>query len=124
LELIGKHEGGFKGFSWLSKSYYAEPNLLGMDYKDEIMVGVYHEGDGTTGEFGIRWYKIGSMELCPQVQIFEDSFQVAFQECADLLAELVKLDGKNPQPEDIRDLLLKLGYRDTTPYKDPYEGSR
>lgn len=118
------HAGGFKGFSVLTECYYADTALAGADYEEEIMVGVYHKehdgGHSTTGEFGLRWYHLGRND-CMQIQVFEDAMQAALVECRDLMDELAELDGTNPQPSDIVELLKSLGFVDKTLRKAPWE---
>ncbi len=105
-----------KGFYWLSKSYYAAANT---DCIDEIMVGDYEAEGGCTGEFAIRWTKVGG-ESTPRLEAFEDSWKI-LADCDDLLFVLSELDGTNPAPEVIAESLINLGYKDLTRRENPYK---
>lgn len=120
MELTGRHAGGYRGFTWVSKAHYADSALKGMAYEDVFNLGVYHEDGGTSGEFTISWYRLRG-ELAAQLEIFEDAFEVAIHVCSDLMSALAELDHKNPQPQDVYDLLIKLGFRDRTPLRSKYE---
>jgi hypothetical protein len=123
-ELTGKHEGGVRSFYILSEAYYGDTIREKLGYEDDIMVGIYHyteDGyeDGTSGEFGIRWFTLGG-KPCAQVQVFEDAFDVAFIHCADFLGRLSELTKQNPTKDQVKALLLELGYVDRTKRDDPY----
>lgn len=106
-------------FIQLSKAWYADANLRGSDIVDEIMVGFYHPGGGTTGEFAIRWTVLGGSST-PMICSFEDSWS-ALWEFRDLLEKLSELDGDNPSPDEIAELLSSLGIENDTPTNSPYE---
>jgi hypothetical protein len=113
-----EHEGDIRGYNWLNKSWYATAVLLGSDYVDEINIGFYCPDGGTSGEFSIRWYVLGD-EKPPSacIECFEDAFH-ALYECKDLLKILADKDGENIQPEQLKELLDNLGFKDLTSYKE------
>lgn len=104
-----------RGFYWLSKAWYGDANLRGADCDDEIMVGLYTEEGGSSGEFAIRWIPLSERSV-PRLMAFEDSWAVLW-EFRDLLEMLAALNGSNPTPEDIAELLIGLGFKDNTPRK-------
>jgi hypothetical protein len=117
-----------RGFIWTSKSYYVKniKDFLG-DAVDEIMVGFFHKDGSTTGEFGIRWYLLEEGKpASARLEAFHDAFD-ALALCTDLLEELRKWDNdpfsterlKFPQPQDVVDILLKLGFKDLTKRNAP-----
>lgn len=111
-----KHEDCFRGFSHLSKAWYGKSCLAAYetcDCVDEIMVGMYSEGGGTTGEFGIRWSVLDG-KFVPQLQVYSDAFEVLVHQFTDLLAVLVSMDGTDPTPEQISAHLIRLGVKDLT----------
>jgi hypothetical protein len=108
-----KHEGGIPGFIWSSKAYYAKINNL----EHNLMIGVYFEEGGTSGEFSIAWEKIGS-ELTACINMFEDSFSL-LTEFDIFFKRLADLDGKNPTEQQVIDILQELGFKDFTMYSAP-----
>jgi len=102
-------------FVQLSKAWYGDANLRRTDIIDEIMIGFYHPEGGTTGEFAIRWYTIGG-ESTPMLSAYEDSWSALWQ-FGDLLEKLSELNGLNPSPERIVNLLIELGIKNDTPIK-------
>jgi hypothetical protein len=107
------HDGCIRGFTVLSQSWYGPANLRGSDeIQDEIMIGMYHPDGGTTGEFGIRWIKLGG-KYSPRLEVFDDSWHALWQ-FADLLERLPDFDGEDPEPSRIMALLLQLGVKDLT----------
>ena len=113
-----KHYECERQFMQLSRAWYGKESLKISDYVDEIMIGFYPKGGGTTGEFAIRWIIIGE-HIVPQLQSFDDSWS-ALWEFRDLLEKLAEIDNKKTSPKEICNLLTGLGITDATPTKNPY----
>lgn len=83
----------------------------------EIMLGFYDvPGGGSPGEFALRWYPLGKDRLVARLEIYQDSW-IAFRELdtrTGLLAALAEYGDELPQPEDMKALLLRLGFEDIT----------
>lgn len=105
-------------FTQLSRAWYADANLRGSEVKDEITIGYYHLGGGTTGEFCIRWIEL-SKRPTPMLNAFEDSWS-ALWNFRDVLEKLADLDSENPTPEEICKVLVSCDVEDRTPEKSPY----
>ena len=106
-----KHYGCKRMFTQLSRAWYAEANLR-HDLLDEIMIGFYHPGGGTTGEFAIRWEELGG-ESTPRLEAFDDSWS-ALWEFRDLLEKLAEVDDQDITPVQLCDILISLGIEDNT----------
>ena len=106
-----KHEGCERGFTIRSEAWYGkslnEPETL-----DEIMVGMYRPGGGTTGEFGIRWTMIGR-ESTPRLEVFNDAWD-ALQRFGDLLAWMASVDDQHISPQAFAEALRGMGVKDLT----------
>ncbi|MFA5559230.1 MAG: hypothetical protein WDA59_07255 [Methanofastidiosum sp.] len=119
------HEGGVRGFHWLSKAWYGDANLNVIEEViDEINLGWFHfneEGgdDGTTGEFTMRWVRLGK-DIIPKLVVFSDAFETlhSFQDVIDVLATY---DDKDITPEQFANVLLELGFKDLTKTVSPYD---
>jgi hypothetical protein len=104
-----KHKDTIRGFHVSNRAHYK--NIIP---EPEIMIGMYHPGGGSSGEFRMRWEIIGG-KLMPQVRLFDESWSL-FVEFRDLFIELAKLDGLNPDQDMIIHLLKSLGFKDLTRY--------
>lgn len=82
----------------------------------EFMVGLQHPDGGTLGEFSIRFYDFagigGVKDIAARLEAFGDSWRALAY--SHLIDELAALDDKPQGPDEIRDLLLGLGYEDRT----------
>ena len=111
-----KHEGCERGFTIRSEAWYGkslnEPETL-----DEIMVGMYHPGGGTTGEFSIRWTTIGR-EPTPCLEVFNDAWD-ALQRFGDMLAWMASVDDKHISPQAFAEALRGMGVKDLTERTNP-----
>lgn len=108
------HKGCTRGFHWFSQAFYARGGLsYREDTLDEFMIGMYDVvGGGTTGEFAIRWMKVGG-NWTPRLEAFNDSWN-ALALFGDLLKGLSDLDCERPSPQVIYELLISLGIADLT----------
>jgi len=113
-----KPETARRKFVHLSKAWYAGSALSHAEYTDEINMGKYWDDGSTIGEITLRWYNVG-VHNCPKLEAFEDSWK-ALKEFQDLIDKLSEIDGTNPSPETICNLLLSLGIEDVTPINSPY----
>lgn len=99
-----------RGFHQSNKAHYAD--VIG---HIETMIGIY-PGDGnqgTCGEFAIRWIKVGT-KVPPQLQVFDDAFK-ALSSMPDLIQALANMPEDFTQ-DDLKALLLSIGFRDLTAY--------
>ena len=114
-----KHEGCRRQFSHLSRAWYGAANLARTrDVIDEIMVGMYHEDGGTTGEFAIRWTELSGKHV-PMLVVYDDAWD-ALLEFRDVLEGLKQIDGQNATPEAIGELLKACGVEEATEEESPY----
>lgn len=101
-----------KRFVQLTKQWYAKENLRATKYGEEILIAVDYPNLHDVGEFALRWYPIENGKLpALRIEIFEDSFQ-AFLDSG-LTFHLGFLNKTNPQPDDIRKILLSMGFEET-----------
>lgn len=110
-----KEEKLTRGFSQLSRAWYAEANLKGMDYKDEVCFGLYYPDGSTEGEMVVQWIELGN-KIVPKWTIFSDAWKVlsSFHDLIDLLREY---DSKDLTPEQFCKCLLECGFVDQTKTK-------
>ena len=106
------HEGDFLGFTHLSQSWYGKSSLASADYIDEVMIGHYSPGGGTSGEFGIRWHSLGGGDI-PRLEAFNDSWHTLYH-CQNLLAYLADHDDEPMSPEELCEWLVENGFKDLT----------
>lgn len=105
-----------KAFIRVGKAWYSKNTGL---KDDKLTVGCYHEEGGTSGEFILKWVDLGSNSF-PQLQAFNDSWKILYEEFKELL-EVLSLD-KYEGPlsiEEMVKILLDLGIEDQTPYENP-----
>lgn len=90
------------------------------------MIGLYHPKGGTTGEFAIRWHRVGG-ESVPRLEVFSDAWE-ALQQFGDVLEGMAALGAGRPRlrfgrrsaqitEQSIVDLLLRCGLTDLTAYE-------
>lgn len=107
-----KHDDGKRRFIRTAKAWYAKTVLV--DPELEVFnIGVYHDEGGTTGEFSVRWERLGD-KLTPKLRAYCDSWS-ALLEFSGLLADMARVDGKDITPDEFHDILLKAGIEDVTP---------
>lgn len=102
----------FQSISAITKEFNVV--RFNFDHKPEISILV--EVDDTEkryANFHIDWTQLG-YDSVPQLHIFDDGWYVLFHYCQDLLVRLADLNDKNATPVQIKQILLELGYRDTT----------
>jgi hypothetical protein len=117
-------EGCTRGFSHLSRAWYANANLKTFprkdDFVDEVNLGMYDETDGgTTGEMSMRWYKI--REDAPpyaRLEVFNDGWRV-LASWPDVVARLGTLDDQDITPLEFCAVLVELGFKDRTQKEHP-----
>lgn len=107
------HDGDKRQFYHLSKAWYAAANLTNPDILDEITIGFFSPDGGTSGEFVIRWRKLGD-SFAARLEAFDDSWD-ALSNFKDLIDKLAELDETNPTPDEIAALLVECGIEDATP---------
>ncbi len=106
-----------RGFVVLSKSWYADACLDGVDYVDEIMFGMY-DGKGvitggTDGEMSMKWYKTPA---APRLEAFDDSWAV-LATFTDVIAAMGRKNDLNITPNQFAEILVELGFEDMTQTK-------
>lgn len=105
----------------LSKAWYGSTSLKDLDCVDEVWLEITSENDNLIGEFGLRWYDLkDGRPPTVKLEVFEDAFEALFQ-CKDLIDKLREWDNKYIQPEQLIKILKKLGFKDVTPYEEPYK---
>jgi hypothetical protein len=139
------HSGGFRGFIFTPAAWYAK--AIGKDRagEREVMIGIYHPGGGTSGEFAIREQSLGgsfalrlevwsdgwsALALFPDLLALLAEHDVAAPSLQTLLAER-HLSGRSMREqleehdrgrltlEALRPLLVGLGIQDRTPEVAP-----
>lgn len=103
-----------KTFIVSHEAWYAKSIGLPMP---EISIIEAHPGGGCYFEFVIKWEVIRD-ELAPKIEIFDDAW-IAFKKYNNLFKRLALLNNMSPQPKDIIQLLLELGFKDVTERKNP-----
>jgi hypothetical protein len=114
-----KHEDCIRGFTHYSESWYSKTNgAAGDGTIDELMIGMYdNEGQGTTGEFAVRWMTIGG-EPTARLEVFDDSWD-ALLRFGDMLQAMATIDGQRVSPRAFADMLRSLGITDLTARERP-----
>ena len=112
------HTGAVRGFIWYSQAWYSK-NIPKDETIDSISIGMYHPGDGTSGEFVVDWIMLGG-KLTPQLRVFDDAWS-ALAQFQDVLAAMAERDGENVTPEQMAALLLECGVVDQTQRESPYQ---
>ena len=114
-----KHEGDFKGFTQLSRAWYAEANLtIRKEIKDEVTFGYYCQDGGTSGEMSVRWISLKG-GFVPRLEIFSDAWS-SLAHMHDLIDLLGLHDDEDPTPEEFCQYLLECGFKDMTQEISPY----
>lgn len=111
------HDGDKRSFIQTSRAYYAKTAMSGGEV-DNVTLGFYSPGGGTSGEFQVSWTPLGN-RIVPQLLVFDDAWH-ALNECRDVLGKMAKVDDENISPEDFCKLLLTLGFEDATPVDKPH----
>ena len=91
-------------------------------YNDQdVMFGMYGEGDGIYGEMAMEWEELGGKEV-PRLKVYDDAWEVlaSFQ---DLLQKLAEVDNQNITQGQFVEILNGCGFEDLTPYNSPYENA-
>lgn len=109
----------------LSRAWYGEASLSTSRRQgiiDEISVGHYSSGGGTTGEFTIELHQFRQPrpQTAVRVCIFDDAWHLLVHE-----AELFQRIGQLPEGstiEDVEATLKACGFIDATPTRSHYEG--
>jgi len=109
---MSKHVDCIRGFTHLSRAWYADANLKDADYVDEIVVGFYHPEGGTTGEFAIKWAELGG-KIVLKLSVYDDAWD-ALLNFKDLLELMAIADDQNITPDEFCILLRSLGIEDRT----------
>ena len=102
-----------KKFYHLKESWYRDAVLSAEEtLVDDIMIG------DDKGEFRIRWDKFsefGNLDVFVKIEIYDDAWGI-FLNHFNLFEQLAWVieDEEEIAPENIIDILKKLGYKDTT----------
>ena len=78
----------------------------------EILIGMYCPDGGSSGEFAIRWKKVGSY-YAARLEVFQDAWSALWL-FADLLERLPHFDSERPETSHVITLLKQLGITDRT----------
>lgn len=114
------HAGCKRQFRQLSKAWYGDANMQ-RDIADCITIGFYRPDGSTTGEFLIRWERLGS-GITPKLSVFNDAWDALYN-FSDMIEVMATLDGKDISPDYFAEELAKLGIEDATETCMPGEGS-
>jgi hypothetical protein len=107
------HVGNIRGFSQLSKAYYASTFIRGRTI-DEITIGMYSEEGGSSGEFSVVWEVLDG-EIVPRLNVWNDSWS-ALAMFEDLTDWMASIDSERISPDDFCDKLRSLKIVDRTLY--------
>lgn len=107
------HYGDIRGFTQLSKAWYAKANLTDPNIKDEITIGFYSPGGGTSGEFQVVWEKLG-VKWTPRLKAFDDAWSALFN-FSDLIESMALVGGDDITPAAFVVVLECLGIKNMTP---------
>ena len=115
-----------RSFIHLKHAWYADENLKGADFVDEISIQVEKSG-GLICEFNLRWFNLGDGKPpAPRLEVFNDAWAGFLEHFADFLQELGKRHS-DASPDDIIAILNNLEIEDATPTesdspeRNPYE---
>jgi hypothetical protein len=106
------HGDDYRAFIHLSRAWYAQANLAGQKYVDEVWFT-----DGSGAELLVRWYALGGGAPAPRLEVFDDSW-AALARLSDVIVLLAEADGKNIPPDVFCRALVRAGFRDDTPIDD------
>ena len=95
-------------FCKVSKQDYAENVGIGKNISEQINIVKECLDGGCFYEFSIVWYPFPERDAV-RLEIFDDAF-IAFEEEKELFHCLSIM--KNPTPDEVCSLLLKLGYKE------------
>ena len=108
-------------YSWLSKAWHGEANLKYSNFTDEVLIMINDENNMLIGEFAVRWYNLDNNKPdVAKLEVFDDSFEALYI-VRNLIEELSYWNKRYIQPKDFVNLLNGLGFKDVTPYENPYE---
>lgn len=107
-----KHADCTRGFTQLSKAWYADANLKNSKYTDEVTAGFYHKDGGTTGEFTIRWQELCGKSV-PELTAFDDGWHALF-DFGDMLESMADADDKNVSADEFCLMLEHHGIKNMT----------
>lgn len=113
-----KHDGDIRGFSILSEAYYAKA-CMPADTIDEVMIGMYSQDRGTSGEFAVRWFELGN-KITPRLEVFDDAWS-ALAQFGDVLRYMASVDGLDVSPQAFCAALRDMGIIDRTTRVDPHK---
>lgn len=106
------HDECKRGFTQLSRAWYADANLIGSGIVDKITVGFYHPEGGTTGEFSISWVRLAG-KVIPKLVCYDDGWNALF-EFKDMLEFMAGVDDEDISANNFSDALISLGIEDMT----------
>lgn len=86
---------------------------------DEFMIGDYADDGSTSSEFSIVFQNLGVKSPCtPKIGMFNDSWHLMFEQpIQTLFTRLAELG--DISPDDLKTLLLELGFADLTSRDKP-----
>jgi hypothetical protein len=85
-------------------------------YEAEITISLSYPSGGCTGEFAICWLKLGN-KITPRLEIYDDAWKLFTTIPKKLWPALAALDSQDPTPEQIKALLVEIGFKDMTDYR-------
>ena len=103
-----------RGFYWPKKAWYSNK-----DIENSIHFGIYADEGGTTSEINMTLIELGG-KMVPQLRVFDDAWEV-LSTFDDLIGEISEFDNKNITQEKFVEILKDCGFKDNTPYNNPYD---
>ena len=108
-----------RGFTHVSRAWYASSWLSTTNLIDEIVFGLYFPDGGTSGEMTVKWSMLAGRPTA-KLNVFHDAW-MALSQMPDLVAALGALPEResNITPSQFTALLLSLGFTDLTETVNP-----
>jgi hypothetical protein len=108
------HEGDIKQYIHLVEAWYAKTSLENAEYIDEVMFGFYSPDGGTSGEIGVRWYRLGNGgRPVPCLECYDDAWH-ALAQLKDVIDAMAEFDDRDITPSSFCLLLDQCGFVDNT----------
>jgi hypothetical protein len=101
-----------RAFVHTSEAWYA-PKAITPGMLDEVLVGLYREEGGSSGEFAIRWTLLRDKPV-PRLEVCDDAW-AALGQFEDLLKAMALIDNQSITPKDFCEMLRSINIADYTP---------
>jgi hypothetical protein len=102
-------------FGWVCRKI-GQPSVIGEIIAGILLgpslIGMYYPDGGTSGEFAVRWTRLGG-KVVPRLEAFDDSWS-ALAHFGDLLEWMATVDDQCVGPKEFTEKLREFGIRDKT----------